>query len=273
MTRNLSLRNECVDSFEGNTDLYGIGIRIGLYLQWLSMLFVTLFVPEDEQVQRIINLIVQAALLSALCIISNSDTNQVEPLIVMWLLCGSLSSLTGGSNTHTFRLSGILRALFYAALFAYSIWYWFLGLDQMAHGKCNAVGFFGRFSITGRFRIFGKVISIIGAAICLFILSISAYLVIWKRRGIAFGNKRMPGRGRIELSLVVSSVGLIVVSVMSVEYLIKVNNISGTSNIESVGQLIPLIIGAVSCSTTLFKLIIDKAIFKKKCVYLFGRHL
>lgn len=44
--------------FAGNSDLYGIGVRIGLYAQWAATLLVTLFSPEDEETFRIVNLII-----------------------------------------------------------------------------------------------------------------------------------------------------------------------------------------------------------------------
>jgi hypothetical protein len=48
--------------FAGNSDLYGIGVRIGLYAQWAATLLVTLFSPEDEETFRIVNLIIQSAI-------------------------------------------------------------------------------------------------------------------------------------------------------------------------------------------------------------------
>jgi hypothetical protein len=53
--------------FTGNSDLYGIGVRVGLYAQWVATLLVSLFSAEDEETFRIVNLIIQSAVFLGIC--------------------------------------------------------------------------------------------------------------------------------------------------------------------------------------------------------------
>jgi hypothetical protein len=53
--------------FAGNSALYGIEVRIGLYAQWAATLLVTLFSPENEETFRIVNLIIQSATFLGIC--------------------------------------------------------------------------------------------------------------------------------------------------------------------------------------------------------------
>ena len=46
---------EC--AFDGNTDLYGLGVRLGVYGQWIATLITTVLDPENEASFRLLNLI------------------------------------------------------------------------------------------------------------------------------------------------------------------------------------------------------------------------
>jgi hypothetical protein len=97
--------------FNGNLDLYGIGVRIGLYLQWIATLLVTLFDPAEEEIYRIINLIIQCALFLGLCA-QTDQANVLDPVIVGFLMCGSLSSLTGDNVGYMKHVLGLARIVF-----------------------------------------------------------------------------------------------------------------------------------------------------------------
>jgi hypothetical protein len=78
--------------FAGNSDLYGIGVRVGLYAQWAATLLVTLFSPEDEETFRIVNIIIQSAVFLGICS-QSSKYGRIQ-----------LSSVSGYSiSSHIFR--------------------------------------------------------------------------------------------------------------------------------------------------------------------------
>lgn len=267
-------------SFQGNSDIYGIGVRYGFYLQWLATLLITIFTPSEEDTVRIVNLTIQTSIFLGIAVQSSSETNPVEPIIVLFLMCGSLSSLNFKGMGNWKHVSGVFRTLFYAALSAYGIWFWWVGLDKMMkaasdNGSCVAIAFFGRAKVDGRFRTFGKVISIIGLVLSVCLIGVCVH-ALWKRFQDRFDDAmKRPRRQRpqVEIMLLLLSAGLIAFSIAVVEYLIRVNGITGLQQIDAVGQLIPFLIGILECTSIIWRIVIKGLLWKKKCWFLCGRHL
>jgi hypothetical protein len=262
-------------SFEGNSDIYGVGVRIGLYSQWVATLLVTLFSPEEEETFRIVNLIIQSSIFLGICQQSSSETNPVESIIVLFLMCGSLSSLTGDGMSYFSHLSGIFRILFYTALSAYGCWFWFEGLDNMIVPGCEAIAFLGRTSVNGWFRTLAKVVSVLGLILSVALIGVCIYAIVCRfqnRFEVAVARRRKQ-RPKVEIGLLVLSAGLIAFSVNVVEYLIRVNNVTGLGTIDAVGQLIPFLIGIFECTAISWKILVKRLFLKKRCWFLLGKHL
>lgn len=261
--------------FRGNSDIYGIGVRIGLYSQWVATLLVTIFSPEDEETFRIVNLIIQSSVFLGIAQQSSSETNAVEPIIVLFLMCGSLSSLTGDGMSYFSHVSGVFRISFYMALSAYGCWFWFIGLDKMMTPGCRAIAFFGRSSVDGWFRSLAKAVSVFGLVLSVCLMGVCIYAIVHRfydrfEEALARPRKQRP---QVEISLLILSGGLIAFSVAVVEYLIRVNHVTGLSEIEAVGQLIPFLIGIMECTSISWKILVKGLFFRKRCWFLFRKHL
>lgn len=260
--------------FSGNADLYGIGIRIGFYLQWISTLLATIFVPWEENIIRSLNLLIQSAVFLGLVLLTRQhEIRTIEPVITVWLLFGALSSLSGSGVNPLGKFSGFFRVILYSAVSGYACWWWFVGLDELLEGEpnCKIVAFFGGVPIDGPFRTFNKVASILGGAICIVFL-------LWS---LLIAHRRITGKGtivrtvrttaRVEL-LVFSSV-IVALSVAAAEYLITANQIMDVDNISSVGQLLPLISGVLGLTQVSFSIFWEKLYRRHRCWVIFGRHL
>jgi hypothetical protein len=264
--------------FVGNSDIYGIGVRYGFYLQWFATLLITIFSPSEEETVRIVNLTIQTSIFLGIAVQSSSETNPVEPIIVLFLMCGSLSSLTFKGMGNWKHVSGVFRTLFYAALSAYGIWFWWVGLDKMmtaAGDSCVAIAFFGRAKVDGRFRTFGKVISIIGLVLSVFLIGVCVNS-LWKRFRDRFDHamkRPRKQRPQVEIVLLLLSAGLIAFSIAVVEYLIRANGITGLQHIDAVGQLIPFLIGILECTSISWRIVIKGLFRKRRCWFLCGKHL
>ncbi|KAN0089947.1 hypothetical protein V8E51_018526 [Hyaloscypha variabilis] len=272
--------------FTGNGDIYGTGVRIGLYCQWLATLLITLFSPEEEETVRVLNLTINTSIFLGIAVQSAKETNPVEPVIVLFLMCGSLSSLTGNGMSNFGHVSGVFRALFYTALSAYGIWYWFDGLDKMLlhmrlheqrlhEQACDAIGFLGRSRVDGWFRKLGKGLSVAGLVVSVGLIVLCA-IAVWKRFQDRFENamkRPKKQRPQVEIALLVLSGGLIAFSVVVVEYLIRVNGVTQLQDIDAVGQLIPFLIGILELTSIGWKILIKGLFKKKRCWFLFGVHL
>lgn len=206
-------------AFAGNADLYGIGIRIGLYLQWISTLAASVFTPHDEGVVRILNLLIQSAMLLGMVLLTrDSKMRPVEPVITIWLLFGALSSLSGSGVNPVGRFSGIFRLVIYSTVAGYACWFWFVGLDGLLEQEpphCTVVAFFGRVSIDGPFRTFNQVASILGGMVCVFFILWTVIFIVRRvmSRGSTTGHRALRKRtARVEL-LILSSV-IIILSIV-----------------------------------------------------------
>jgi hypothetical protein len=270
--------NSTCDPITGTADIYGIGVRIGLYSQWVATLLVTLFAPEEEETFRVVNLTIQTSILLGIAVQSATETNVVEPIIVLFLMCGSLSSLTGNRITNFSHVSGVFRALFYTALSAYGVWYWFEGVDRMTETQkkgCDPIAFFGRTRVDGWFRKLGKGVSVIGLVISICLIGFCA-AALWKRfqeRLDAAMRRPRRQRPQVEIAFLVLSGGLIAFSICIVEYLIRVNDVGGLSQFEAVGQLIPFLIGILELTSIGWRILIKGLFLRKRCWLLFGKHL
>ncbi|KAJ5548425.1 hypothetical protein N7513_005659 [Penicillium frequentans] len=76
-------------SLEGNSDLYGLGIRIGIYLQWISAWISLLLDPESAQSTYDVNSIFVFAILVATIIASQQGAARIEMYLMLQFMLGS----------------------------------------------------------------------------------------------------------------------------------------------------------------------------------------
>lgn len=80
-------------------------------------------------------------------------------------------------------------------------------------------------------------------------------------------------RPRTEISLLGLSVSVIVFSVVSIEYLIRDNNIVGVDDIFAAGQLVPLVVGIFGLANSSASLFVGSRLLRPRCWLLFNWHL
>src|ERR1700710_2861741 len=91
---------EC--TFEGNSDFYGIGVRVGFYLTWISGLVAFVFNPEDAEEQADAQTIFLMANLIAVAVLQSkaaAETNVVVPILLFYMFFGgSVIGITSGTS-------------------------------------------------------------------------------------------------------------------------------------------------------------------------------
>lgn len=219
----------------GNADFYGFGIRLGTYSQFFATLLVTLYAPKEEDFYLALNNLLQTAMFAGLIILTRTQTLLViEPVIVIFLLFGSLSSLTGDGFSHIGRPSGIYRLLLYSGIAGYSCWFWFVGIDSVAKNlapaKCNLkmTAFFGQVSPYGGFRTLNKVGSVLGLILCV-VLFISSCMMFLKNGG----SRNQPRERTTDVVLLFYSFTIIIVSIVGAEWIIRANHMTGIYDVVS----------------------------------------
>ncbi|KAI1376886.1 hypothetical protein F4677DRAFT_77316 [Hypoxylon crocopeplum] len=262
--------NSC--EMDGNADFYGIGIRLGLYAQSLTTLLVTLFVQEEEGLNRILNLLLQLAIFAGTLLLTQTgEIHAFEVVIVFWLLVGALSSLTGDGLSAVGTFSGTCRLLFYTALSAYGCWFWFDGLDTMQVAPCTEIVFFGGSTLDGWFRTFGNIVAIAS-------LAVSSGMLVWDAAVYAKGRdaKKQQNRSRrpqTEIILMILSIAMAVLSVASAEYIVRANHLVAVDDIFAVGQLLAFLVGLFQLLNALVPIFFKGRLWAPRCWLLFGRHL
>ncbi|KAK3328801.1 hypothetical protein B0H66DRAFT_585386 [Apodospora peruviana] len=283
-----------IQGIEGNPDFYGLGIRLGFYFHWLGTLLVTIFRQEEEALYRVVNIHLQLAVFACLVFLTTTTSataaaiHPPEVLIAFWLLLGALSSTTGDGITFFGTLAGTARFCMYAALSAYGVWFWFIGLDSTQFSTtpdpgCDYVGWFGAIPIRSpAFRGLGKAASVIGLAVCVGLLGYSCWLMISKAiKGGGYtpastsetSKKTERPRAKVEITLVTLSITVIALSVGSIEYLISANGLTGVNDIFAVGQIIPLLVGAMGLATTFFEITWEKRVLEARCLMILRWHI
>lgn len=251
--------------FVGDSDFYGFGIRLGSYFQWTATLLATIYLPGDVSPLRAINLIIQLSLFAGLVMLNKTSTLQtVEPMIIVWLMFGGLSSLTSRGFSPLRSLSGACRIALYAAVSSYATWFWFVGVTEMKPTPCGTVVFFDHVELSPTSRRCGEALSVIALIVCA-ALALTGLAVALARAEPGGDEAGGDGGERdreyehehehptIEIGLLALSLAMVAISIASVEYLIRKNHIVGVYGVVQAGQLIPLIIGSYTLAKAIYR--------------------
>lgn len=152
-----------VCSIVGNTDMYGLGIRIGFYLQWFAVDLASWFAPSEVRGIRLTNSIFIAATFLALLIqvsLNVSNLQVVEVYIILLLTFGYYlffvplyiwRVLTGYNPAfdpfrfpHVWpgRVYSALNFVLLVAVASFQLWFWFARVPQLNGKACQEFGFF-----------------------------------------------------------------------------------------------------------------------------------
>ena len=149
-------------AFDGNSDFYGLGIRIGFYLQWYSSILASWFAPSEIEGLRFSNSVFIAATFLALVIVTARDVSGlhvVEVYIVLLLTFGFYlflvplyiwRSLTrcnpyyDPTRWHAFPVGPVYSVLVFLLIIAvasYQIWFWSVRVLDLNTQGCQEYGF------------------------------------------------------------------------------------------------------------------------------------
>jgi hypothetical protein len=260
-------------SFEGNNDLYGLGIRIGVYINWWATCFANNFVPSEAPPMRALNTAFQLGLLIAL-LHQGTHIHAIEAYILISIRFGDISVSTVLLMLHLDRRSprnhfqppklrylyehvtfiGIFLRLIIAIIFdGYSAYYWFYGIDKMARSPCPTWGFFlVRVDLFGWFRTFNQVVLIgqcILGPLCFFYFSQKVLRVLDGNEftDVFFfvfhqGHEEDQFPQWISTAIPLLNVILISLVTLTAELTLRWNKVFDVNQIGSAGQLIPAIV-------------------------------
>jgi hypothetical protein len=299
--------------FDGNPDLYGLGIRTGVYLQWVSALIIWRWYPEGRTELGGAYLVFLFALLIAMIVTTArlEPIHSAEILLLMYIIFGGVFTVMSiglrkshlqkvkkmkGSLVQATALSFIL-----AAASIYCSWFWLFGIHHdFLDTQCGTYGFlFTKVSlknehVTKFFAALSMYLAIIYGGVSVYILAISVLflmkvpsamravrrlkptpkdvlemgdqvrsdsqryghnsgaqdskiLSIPLRKRLTFSSrKNVPNDRRDVMASIImptANVVSLIYSVIGIEMTLQWNHVTGVYSINSVGQLIPFVIG------------------------------
>ncbi|KAF9894821.1 hypothetical protein FE257_004442 [Aspergillus nanangensis] len=135
-------------AFDGDEDLYGIGVRVGIYCQWMATLLArTMVIPEETSSAEDTNLCFQVALLSTLLFAITGRKQPViapEVLVTLPLCFGGFaiaSALSMGFREVGAPSRSLIRLLFSVNLFGLlvgvNMWFWWRGIYLLHDPACT----------------------------------------------------------------------------------------------------------------------------------------
>ena len=131
--------------FAGNSDIYGLGIRLGVYLQWIAT-FVSYQLLEDsiDSVFTANWVFLFATMIATLVITasrSSYNTYSAEVIIMLYIIVGEIVVCVlpiiaeGNSLPSLLGVYGSFSAFF--AVFLFASWFWFKGVWLMSPTPCG----------------------------------------------------------------------------------------------------------------------------------------
>ena len=145
----------CNQGFKGNNDLYGLGIRTSLYLQWLSALLANNFLPGARQELQKTYLLFSLAICLATIITSfvKACVFSIEVEIMYWMYWGGYVSVFGsapcqvrlGSEIKWIKLDWTTIVLFtmHVLMIYHGAWFVWYAYDQVfSRMPCGTYHFF-----------------------------------------------------------------------------------------------------------------------------------
>jgi hypothetical protein len=145
----------CAHGFQANADLYGLGVRFGVYMQWISSIMTNHFLPTDTTVLQRVYLIFCLAICVTTVILSitHACIFGVEVELLYWLYWGgfvcvfasSPSSIRLGQTPKWIGIDWIMVVLFsmHTAMIYHATWFMWYAYDQVfSRMPCGTFHFF-----------------------------------------------------------------------------------------------------------------------------------
>ena len=169
MNSSISIDASC--GFAGNSDIYGVGIRVGYYTQALAVYFSNIFLFSEAKSLRAVNSLFLLALsiVTVIYAYNGASTHAIEVFILLQTgLCLGLVSIMEGTRysckyIRTNKEALIIRTVLMNFGLLYNLYFWWWGLDSMEQTPCGTYVFYVvRADIYGPTRTAMKIFAIIG---------------------------------------------------------------------------------------------------------------
>ncbi|KAI0844951.1 hypothetical protein F5Y00DRAFT_273435 [Daldinia vernicosa] len=240
---------------QGKPDLYGLGVRLGLYLQFIAIVLARPSVKPTFK--AIAGSTVAFVLANFIVLVKESASRTLfapEAYLLFLLLVPQLMVNIINldiSRKHINPRSAITLLLWGSFCFYFS-WFWWVGLDVLPASGCeDEFGFFfTKVSLRGWFRTFNKVLWTISDIAFVMIISATAIQVLMtylSREGddlrvARLTDEEITHNTLQHIFLQGWSFLPFAISVSGAEITLRYNDIRGVNTVNSASQLVPLVL-------------------------------
>ncbi|KAH7008607.1 hypothetical protein EDB80DRAFT_440419 [Ilyonectria destructans] len=256
MALNETLTDIATCPVTGNPDLYGLGNRLGIYFQMMTVQISSLIssiTPVEDRIGQSTVIFILATTTVLLRLLSSHEIQPVEVVPILGLIYAQIGVCRvpfSGSKITLLIYAGELVGIL--ALFT---WFWWKGMDLLPRScKNDYAFFFAKVSIWGWFRRMNKalsIISVVGASLSYFMTLISfLYIVVRNAVDDEVMERFQSSTGPIEITV---NIGIIVF----VEVSLKWNNITDVHSLRDPGQFMPFFISLAQLISTIYQLLIS----------------
>ncbi|KIO27778.1 hypothetical protein M407DRAFT_22954 [Tulasnella calospora MUT 4182] len=248
--------------FDGDDNTYGLGIRLGLYIQGLGTILSDFLEPGEAKKMKDVNLSFQLSVFGGLIYItitrgSTQAAGQLyaAEVLMMLHLCTKAVFDPNPDPSQALVAIHLVQFAFSLTMLSYTLWFLFIGMDQMAHPPCSRYAFvLAKVDMYHWYRLARKILAIIYTVL-------DTCGLVWTLRqlytGAAKGNASLfpssappPRRSLLGQFIVLAFI------VTSTELLIRWNHIHNVYSVGGTGQLIPLIVSSMGFIPVVYKLFI-----------------
>ena len=268
--------------FEGDNDSYGLGVRLGAYLQWLTSIFAYHLSAKEAESMHAVNTCFQIAMTGALIVTTKSQGSEmhaVEAFVILLFCVGGMCPAVtwpwqpNRKLRHPFGRLGpansgtLVRLLTLLVASSYGVWYTFHGMDVMQHDRCTSnVFWFAQVDLYGRFRSFLKCL-FVGTAATVTVIAVDAVVMLlfdlrdflknWMEADEDEDNTEEKERARPSWTLVLPSVLTLSILAVMVELTLHWSHVRNVNSCNTTGQLFPLIVGAAGALRLTYVFLLD----------------
>jgi hypothetical protein len=243
----------------GDDDVYGIGIRMSLYLQWAALLIATWVAPDEARYARSIANIITIAVLA------NTFKNpQGGSVIVLewWIVTFNTFFLQIGNVPFSRKLIGGSASslgammLIWTAIVIANCWVWFAGMNLGRVEGCDVKTYFFFHAVSvysGTWQTVFRTIAAVGCVFGAFFALTAIAAISWNVTN-AVGKEDEDTAKQPLLAATLSTAFQILIGAIAIietEMTIRINDINMAESLRSSGQLIPFAIGLFSFIATI----------------------
>lgn len=297
LTRKFLTENLCTIYADG---AYISTYRYSMYIDWFNTLLVAILLTRDGAARKAIRRTTQLHLLSIAVGVYwqyFQRRNLIDAIIFFWLAVGSLSSqpfIGIGSNDLGY-LCSLLLVHCYIVVFGYNFWLRYAGIIPRADLRCYMLGrphfaYFGKTILHDWNHYAGLFLSATALAISLYFCWRSVSAVRETKEDVPTQHSPLAkyaeldkkkkndqdGPQRVELGTLLLSIGLIGISIVTIEYLLHINKIHDPPNYNFYVRVWELGYFAMSCYNSCmicWKVVNGKVWHEQRQWTLFGRLL